>query len=139
MGSIKTGVAIPEEIMKEFEELTKTLGYRSRSKAFQDAVQLFISTHRWVESRGSIAGCIVVIYDHEEHGIEEALTDIQHSYLNIISAAMHVHLSHTRCMLIIALKGDVESVKKLYSELSSIKGITHIQSAFTTIAELNKG
>lgn len=138
MGSVKTGVAIPEEVMKEFEDLARTLGYGSRSRAFQDAVQLFIATNRWVESKGYVAGCIVVIYDHEEHGVEDSLTNIQHSYLKIVSAAMHVHLSNTKCMLIIALKGDVETVRKLYSELSKVRGITHIQAAFTTLVELNK-
>jgi CopG family nickel-responsive transcriptional regulator len=130
---VKTGVAVPEGIMSEFEELIKTLGYRSRSRAFQDAIQLFIASNKWVRLSGRVAGCVVITYDHEEHDVEERLTDIQHEFLDVISATMHIHLSRKYCMLIIALRGDVEVIKKLYNELSSVRGITNIQSAFTLI------
>ncbi len=139
MGSVKTGVALPEDVMKEFDRLIKSLGYKSRSRAFQDAVQLFISMHKWVDTKGYIAGCVVVIYDHGEHGVEEELTDIQHKYLNVISAAMHVHLSSNLCMLIIAVRGDVEVVKRFHSELGGIKGVRHIQTAFTVLPGFNNG
>ncbi|MCX8185961.1 MAG: ribbon-helix-helix protein, CopG family [Sulfolobales archaeon] len=132
-GSVKTGVAVPRDIMEEFEDLAKKLGYRSRSRAFQDAVQLFITTHRWVGLSGLLAGCVVVIYNHEEHGVEERLTDIQHRFLDVISAAMHIHLTSTHCMLVITLRGDAGRVKDLYKELSGIRGVTHIQPAFSLI------
>ncbi|MEM1983436.1 MAG: CopG family ribbon-helix-helix protein [Sulfolobales archaeon] len=132
-GTVKTGVSIPKNIMVEFEELTKILGYRSRSRAFQDAIQLFITTHRWVSLSGYLAGCAVLIYNHEEHGVEERLTDTQHKFLDVISAAMHIHLTTTYCMLVIALKGESSRIKDLYNELSSIKGVIHIQPAFTLV------
>ncbi len=132
-GTVKTGVALPRGIMKEFEELTRVLGYRSRSKAFQDAVQLFITTHRWVGLGGHVVGCVVIVYDHEEHGVEDRLTDIQHRFLSVISAAMHIHLTSTYCMLVIALKGDVSMIKNLYNELSSVKGVKYLQPVFSLI------
>ncbi len=132
-GSIKTGVAVPRSVMEEFEELTNALGYKSRSRAFQDAIQLFITTHRWLRLGGYIVGCVVIIYNHEEHGAEEKLTDIQHKFSDVISAAMHVHLTDTYCMLVIALKGDAARIKELYSELCGVNGVMHIQPAFSLV------
>jgi len=133
MGTVKTGVSVPDNVMKEFEEISKELGYRSRSRAVQDAVQLFIAMNKWMRFEGDIAGCIVILYDHEVHDVEGRLTDVQHNYLDIISASMHVHLTKNYCLLIVGLKGPVKRVKELYRELASIRGILHVQPAILTL------
>jgi len=131
--SIKTGIAIPINLAKEFESIMKALGYSSRSKAIRDAIQLFITIHKWSSTTGEVAGAILTLYDHEELGVEERLTDIQHEYLDIIASTMHVHLTRNLCMQIIAIKGDVSRVKALYQGVVGIKGVKYVQPALFSV------
>ena len=133
MKSIKTGIAIPINLAKEFEKIMKALGYTSRSKAIRDAIQFFITIHRWSSTTGEVAGAILALYNHEEPGVEEKLTDIQHEYLDIIASTMHVHLTENLCMQIIAIRGDVSKVKALYQGIVSIKGVKYVQPALFSV------
>jgi CopG family nickel-responsive transcriptional regulator len=42
-GIVRVGVTFPPELLAELDEVIEKMGYESRSKAIQDAVQLFVS------------------------------------------------------------------------------------------------
>ncbi len=134
-GLVKTGVALPSDVVKELDEVAKLLGYRSRSRAITDAIRMFVAMHKWKLMRGEVAGAILVLYDHEVHGVDEELTNAQHKFLDIISATLHIHLSERHCMLIIAVRGEVSRIRNLYSNIASIKGVLHVQSAIFSSTE----
>ena len=121
---VRVGVAFPPDLLKDFDEIIEKMTYESRSKAIQDAVSLFISERKHLlENKGSQAGIIMVLYNHETRGLESVLTHVQHQYVDIISATMHIHLNEADCLEAIAVKGEASRILKLSNELSSRRGV----------------
>jgi CopG family nickel-responsive transcriptional regulator len=121
---IRVGVTFPPELLKDFDEITGTMGYENRSKAVQDAVRMFVAERRLLQDGiGDQAGLIMMLYDHEARGLESALTNMQHHFTHIIWSTMHIHLSKTDCLEAIAVKGNVTEVRKLRDQLATKKGV----------------
>jgi len=78
---VRTGVSFPEELLKAFDKVVEELGIESRSQAIQEAIRHFISLHSWRLMEEDVAGAVLVHYSHEEHGLEERLTDVQHEFI----------------------------------------------------------
>ncbi len=126
---IRTGVSFPEELLRTFDRIIRDLGIESRSQAIQEAIRDFITMNSWRIADEEVAGAILVHYSHEEHGIEERLTDAQHDFLNIIPSALHIHLSREDCLLVIAVRGRALEVKELVRRLreaGKIKQLTYM-------------
>ncbi len=127
-GVTRVGVSFPPELLKEFDEIISAMKYPSRSKAIHDAVREFIRNHRWmIRQKGEAAGAILATYDHEVHGITDELTDIEHSFIDIISASLHIHLDPKHCLEIIAVRGDWERIKSLAQSLQRLRGVLNVQ------------
>ncbi|MGQ9680815.1 MAG: nickel-responsive transcriptional regulator NikR [Candidatus Bathyarchaeia archaeon] len=125
MGKIvRVGVTFPPDLLKDFDNIIAKTGYENRSKAVQDAVRLFVSERKWLqEEKGAQAGVLVMLYDHEVKALDSELTHIQHHYSSVICSTMHIHLNERDCLEAIAVRGDVEEIKRLSNELSAQKGV----------------
>lgn len=125
MGKIvRVGVTFPPDLLRELDETIDKMGYDSRSKAIQDSVRAFVSEYKWLqEKKGTKVGVLVIVYDHEVKGLEDALIDAQHKYRPVIFSSMHVHLSKRDCLETIAVKGDAEEIRNLAQELTTKKGV----------------
>lgn len=131
---VRVSVTFPPDLLKDFDEVIQKMGYENRSKAVQDAVRLFISERMWLqEEKGLQAGVLMLLYDHDVRGLEDALTDVQHKYANIISSTMHIHLSERECLEAIAVKGDAADIRKLSDELSSKRGVKLLKTMIVSL------
>jgi len=131
---VRVGVTFPPDLLQDFDEVIQKIGYESRSKAIQDAVRIFVSEHKWLqEEKGTRAGVLMMLYDHEVRGLEDALTDVQHHHAHIISSTMHIHLSERDCLEAIAVKGDATEIRKLSNELSSKRGVKILKSMIVSL------
>ncbi len=119
---IKFGIYVPEELAKELEKCMESIGIKSKSKLVREALRLFITEHKW-RTVGRATGVIGVIYSHGVSGIDEKLTDIQHGFLDIIVATLHVHLDRERCMLAIIVRGSSDRIKELLNKILALKGV----------------
>lgn len=105
-----------------------------RSKAIQLAMRNFLTEYEWeYEEKGVVAGTITLIYDHEVKGLEENLTDIQHLQRNVIISNMHIHIDDRNCLLVIAVKGEIKSIKNLAKELMRMRGVKQLKLTTITI------
>ena len=131
---IRVGVTFPPDLLRDFDEIIRKVGYENRSKAVQDAVRMFVSERKWLqEERGIQAGVLMMFYDHEVRGLESALTDIQHHYVNVICSTMHIHLSERDCLEAIAVKGNAAEVRKLSDELAAKRGVKILKAMFVSV------
>ncbi|MEM0171458.1 MAG: nickel-responsive transcriptional regulator NikR [Thermoproteota archaeon] len=118
---------VPPSLLKEFDKLVKSLKV-DRSKGIQIAMRNFITEESWRSLEpGEYAGIVLVTYDHSTPGIDEKLTDIQHHFLDLIAANVHVHLTAEDCMEAIIVKGNGNKIKNLSESVSSAKGIKQIK------------
>jgi CopG family nickel-responsive transcriptional regulator len=133
-GIIRVGVTFPPNLLKDFDKVINKMGYKNRSKAVQDAVRMFISERKWLqEERGTHAGVLMMMYDHEVKGLESILTDIQHHYAHTICSTMHVHLSERDCLEAIAVKGDANEIRKLSDKLVAKKGVKILKTMLVSV------
>jgi CopG family nickel-responsive transcriptional regulator len=130
---MRIGVYLPGDLAERLLGLMKELGVSNFSRVVQEALRVYIVEHEWRTS-GFVSGVIVVLYNHEVRGIDEALTDIQHNYLDSISATMHIHLDRENCLLAIAVKGDSNSLKKLIGSIESLKGVKLVRPILISTA-----
>jgi CopG family nickel-responsive transcriptional regulator len=131
---VRVSATFPEDLLRDFDEIIKKTGYENRSKAIQDAVRLFISERKWLqEEKGMQAGVLMLLYDHEVRGLEDALTDVQHHHANLISSTMHIHLTERDCLEAIAVKGEAEDIRKLSDELSSKRGVKILKTMIVSL------
>jgi len=131
---VRISVTLPSDLLREFDEVIRKMGYGNRSKAVQDAVRLFVSERKWLqEGSGPQAGVLMLLYDHEVRGLEDTLTDVQHNYAHIISSTMHIHLTERDCLEAIAVKGDASEIRKLSDELSSKRGVKILKAMIVSL------
>jgi CopG family nickel-responsive transcriptional regulator len=130
----RVGVTFPPELLKDFDEVIKRMGYENRSKAVQDAVRMFISERKWLqEESGNQAGVLMMLYDHEVRGLENALTNLQHHYADTICSTLHIHLSEKECLEAIAVKGNAYQIRRLSDELAAKRGVKLLKTMVISI------
>ncbi|MEM1681142.1 MAG: nickel-responsive transcriptional regulator NikR [Sulfolobales archaeon] len=131
-GVVRFSISIPHDLMDVFEKFVKELRYK-RSRAVQEAIRMFINEHSWKYKEGEyVYGTINILYDHEVRGLEESLTDIQHSYMDVISSALHLHVDERNCMLVIIIRGESSRVKKLINDITGKRGVKQLKTIVFT-------
>ena len=130
----RCGVTFPPELLKDFDDITQKMGYDSRSKAIQDAVRLYVSERKWLQEEGANqTGVILMVYDHEVRGLENDLTEHQHHHQGLITSTMHIHLSESDCLEVIAVKGKGSEIRHLSNELATRRGVKILKSMIVTV------
>ena len=125
----RVGVTFPPNLLKEFDEVIEKMGYDNRSKAIQDAVRSLLTEYRLLQKhKGTRAGVLVMVYDHEVKGLEDALIETQHRHSHVIYSSLHVHLSERECLEAVAVKGDADEIRNLAQELATKKGVKQVRS-----------
>ncbi|MGD0689345.1 MAG: nickel-responsive transcriptional regulator NikR [Candidatus Bathyarchaeia archaeon] len=118
----------PPALLEQFDDSLRTLGYKDRSTALQIAMRNFITEYSWRKEAGTPgAGTILLTYNHESHGLQEALTDIQHQFRDIVNSTTHIHLDETRCLEIISVKGRMERIQALAKNIMKTRGVTQLR------------
>ena len=132
---VRVGITFPPELLKEFDEITEKMGYKSRSKAIQDSVRLFVSEKKWLkeDEKANQTGILLMVYDHEIRGLDSELTETQHHHSDLISSTMHIHLGERDCLEAIAVRGSASEIRHLSNELITKRGVKILRAMIVTI------
>jgi len=104
------GVSIEQNLLTGFDKYLKEKKYRNRSEALRDLIRKELVEISWHDENEEVAGAIIMVYDHHRNELVENLISIQHDYHDIIISSQHVHLDHSNCLEIIAVKGGIKKV-----------------------------
>ena len=121
---IRFGVSLDSGLLEKFDSYTKTNNYSNRSKAIADLIRGVFVEQEWAQGK-SVAGAIMIVYDHHKRELVNKLVNIQHDFQDTIISSQHVHLDHDNCLEIIIVKGKTTSIKKLASMLKAEKGVKY--------------
>ena len=128
----RIGISLPKHLLDQFDQIINYRGYSSRSEGIRDAIRSYIQYYKWMaDVKGERQGVITMIYDHDQRGLLVLLTDIQHEFKGIIQASLHSHVTESRCLEVILLRGDGTQLKSLAERLMSQKGVESVK--LTTI------
>lgn len=127
-GKTRVSLSVQADLMKEFDAVAESLGHPTRSKAVSEAMREFVSTKKWdMAKKDVVPGVILVTYDHHARGVNEALTELQHDYHDVVGATMHIHLTKHTCLEVISFEGEAERVRSLANMLQSQKGVMSLK------------
>lgn len=130
----RIGVTFPPELLKELDEISAKIGYKTRSKAIQDAVALFVSDKKWLrEEDANQTGLLLMVFDHEVKGLETGLTEAQHDHAPIVSSTMHIHVGERDCLEAIAVRGKASEIRELSNELTTKKGVKILKTMIVSL------
>ncbi len=125
-------ISAPSSLLREFDSAVREMGY-DRSKAVALAMRNFLAEYAWDRKKDATgAGALTLVYDHEKPNADRELTEIQHKYHEVIVSATHVHLDERNCLLIVAVRGRIESIQSLAQGLMGIPGVKQLRT--TTLA-----
>ncbi len=131
---VRVGVTFPPDLLADLDAVIDQMGYESRSKAIQDAVQLFVSEKKWLrEEKAEQTGILLMVYDHEMAGLDGELTEVQHEHSRVISSSMHIHVGERDCLEAIAVKGKASEIRKLSNELTTKKGVKILKTVMVSL------
>lgn len=119
------GVSLEKELIDAFDRHREEQHYSSRSEALRDLIREELLKKKWLEG-GTVAGAIVMTYDHHKRELVNQLIDIQHDFQEVIISTQHVHLDHSHCLEIIAVRGSAPDVQKLASILKAKTGVINL-------------
>ena len=124
----------PPALLKQFDDSLRILGYKDRSKALQIAMRNFITEYAWKKEPGKAgAGVILFTYDHDSHGLQEALTDIQHHFRDVVNSTTHIHLDESRCLEMVSVKGRMERIQAIARDIMKKRGVTQLKLSTVTL------
>ena len=127
---MRIGVSLPDNLLGRFDEIIEKRGYSSRSEGVRDAIRNYIIHYEWMnEVEGDRIGIITLIYDHDQRGLVNNLTDLQHTYADMIRSSVHIHLDHDNCLEIIMVQGEGKKVKEVAEKMMALKGVKHVKLA----------
>lgn len=127
-GKTRVSLSLSEPLLEDFDATSRDLGHSNRSVAVGEAMREFLANRKWdLAKKGSVAGVILLTYDHHSRGINAALTELQHDFPDTVTATMHLHLSKHTCLEVIAFKGEANRVRSLAKILQSNKGVLSLR------------
>ena len=131
-GVVRFSVSSDKALMRQFDQLRKTQGYKNRSLAVADMMRDRLVEHRQLGGDYDAAGTVTLVYDHHKAGLPAALTNVQHDFTGMIVSTLHVHLDHHNCLEVIVLKAKASAIKKLADRLIGLKGVKHGKLSLTS-------
>lgn len=117
-------LSFPEQMIKEMDEVQKSLGFTGRSELVRSGIRLLLQD---VRDKSSITGKVsaVVVLTHNEED-EEAVTRIKHKFDGIVRTHIHNKTAKKRCVELFLLEGagsDVTSMTKEFQKEDGIRSV----------------
>ena len=129
---VRFSVSADKALMRQFDQLRKTQGYKNRSLAVADMMRDRLVEHRQDGEDYEAAGTVTLVYDHHRPHVQQALTALQHDFTGMIVSTLHVHLDHHHCLEVIVLKSQASAIKRLADRLIGSKGVKHGRLSLTS-------
>ena len=124
MSVTRFGVSLEGELLDALDNYVKENNFPNRSQAIRQLIERNIVERKW-QCNNQVAGAITLVYEHHKRDLGRKITEIQHTYHEEILAVQHFHLSHEKCMEIVAVRGQAYRLTELSDKLISLKGMQH--------------
>jgi CopG family nickel-responsive transcriptional regulator len=124
-------VSLEPELLRQFNRLVASEGYPTRSEAVKALIRQALIQKEWIKS-GEVAGAITIVYNHHKKGLVNKLIDIEHDFGQVIVSSQHIHLDRHNCLEIVVVKDRANRIRRLVSNLKSVKGVKHCTLVMTT-------
>ncbi|MDQ1281264.1 MAG: CopG family transcriptional regulator, nickel-responsive regulator [Thermoproteota archaeon] len=124
-------ITLPGDLLKKFNEFSKTRGYYSRSEAFRDAVRnLIAETEVAKMDTGTVAATIMITYDYARRDVDLRITEVRHEFDDLVIENVHRHIDEKYCLEIFITQGDSQRMLDLMGRVRGMRGIQQVKAMF---------
>jgi CopG family nickel-responsive transcriptional regulator len=134
-GLCRIGVAIPQDLLDNFDALIARKGYPTRSEAFRDLIRDTLIQEDLARAEQKAVGTLTLVYDHHVRQLGERLTEMQHEHHHLVISTLHVHLDHNNCLEVLVLRGKAGEIRHIADRLIAAKGVHHGKLTLTVPRE----
>ncbi len=120
------GVSVPEDLLRRFDEVVESREYVGRSEAIRDAMRGFISQSEWESEQQGNTAALNIVYQHKPRLMAE-LMKMQHDSDVHVVTTVHIHLTDTHCLEVLAVSGTRTGIEKLTSRIGGLSGIEYVR------------
>ncbi len=117
-------LSFPETMIREMDELQKSLGFTGRSELVRASIRLLIQDVKESNSKtGSVTAVVVVTHTEEN---EETVTKIKHQFDEIVRTHLHSKIAKNNCVELFLLEGDaarITSMTREFQKQDTIKSV----------------
>ena len=118
-------ISLTEEILKEIDNLQKSMGFSGRSDAIRAGIRSFVAEEKQNQNlSGSINAILLVVHNDEYDGI---VTGIKHEYEDLITTHLHSKIEGDKCMELFMMQGNAEKVANITKEFQINKKMDTIK------------
>jgi len=117
-------ISIPEDLLRKFDEVSRSKGFRSRSDAVKETMRILVDEVEWEKADGENQMVITMIY--EEPGPRGELSVLQHRYEEV-QMMLHLHLEKGQCMEVFIARGPNSVLKEILGKIRRVKGVRSIR------------
>jgi len=115
-------ISLDEQLLEQFDGYIRPRGYSNRSEAVRDLIRKVLVNEEW-EQDSEVVGVVSIVYNHHQPQLQEKITELQHTYHNLITSTTHVHMEHHNCLEVTIVKGRVTLVRELAENLMALRGV----------------
>ena len=128
-GNVKRfSTSLPPTLVEEFDETWRSMRYENRSKAVHDAIRGFITDVQWMKREsGVVAGAVLILHYLDKPGLIEEITMVQRMFRKIVTSIQQLYIEENKMLEIIAVRGEVEEIKRLTQELMAKRGVKQVK------------
>jgi len=130
--TVRFSISLESELSRKFDSWMKKNSYKNRSEAVRDLIRDKLVEEEWKDDSKEVVAVLSLVYSHDSPELPRVLTDIQHQHHSLVISSTHIHLDKHNCLEVIIMKGQVGVIKKVASELLSLRRVKHGRLMMTT-------
>jgi|TARA_B100001250_G_scaffold230588_1_gene197898 CopG family nickel-responsive transcriptional regulator len=112
-------ISLNDEILKQIDNLQKSLGFSGRSDAIRAGIRSFVSEEKQKEDLSGNVNAILLVVHNDEY--DNQVTGIKHSYEDLITTHLHSKIEGDKCMELFMLKGEANLVTDITKDFQTNK------------------
>ena len=112
-------ISLNDEILKQIDNLQKSLGFSGRSDAIRAGIRSFVSEEKQKEDLSGNVNAILLVVHNDEY--DNQVTNVKHSYEDLITMHLHSKIEGDKCMELFILKGESDTVSEITKNFQTNK------------------
>lgn len=119
-------VSVPEQLLERIETSIQEQGFANRSEIVRQALRSFLTESKSLRDlEGEVTASLTIIY--KRGASTRQMSEIHHSFGDIISTFLHAHIDENSCLEMIVVKGPAENLRKLVDAFRTNEKISQIK------------
>lgn len=133
-------VSMPEDLLKQIDELVEEYDYSGRSEVVRDAGRKLVAEfdERQLEEI-PLAAAVTVLYPYDSPEIERSLTKLRHEHNDKIQSNAHSCVGNDQgCIETFVLEGTLDDVSAVVREIEATDEALRVEYSLHAVDDIGK-